>query len=47
MALKTTNKNRKKIETKIKEVRKFDLSEDKLKKILISICLVMLIVIII
>nr|QMP83015.1 MAG: hypothetical protein [Caudoviricetes sp.] len=47
MALKTSNKNRKKIETKIKEVRKFDLSEDKLKKILISICLVMLIVIII
>lgn len=47
MALKTSNKNRKKVETKIKEVRKFELSETKLKKILVSICLVMLIVIII
>ena len=47
MALKTTNKNRKKLETKIKEVQKFELSESNLKKIIASVCFVMLIVIII
>ena len=47
MALKTSNKNRKKVENKIKEVEKYELSETKLKKIIVSVCLVMLIVIII
>lgn len=44
MALKTTNKNRKKLEQTIKEVDKKGLSEYNLKRIIVGIGFVLLII---